>query len=125
MEGSNAGGLPTSECFYCEGVWIPSNTLVEIAKKETPNLDLKKIFHKENITCSNNRLCPECCSQLYIIKTQGIEIDICIECSGIFFDKGEAASLLPKGSVPNQSDNKALLTLDIMSNGLLVLLVCS
>ena len=125
MEDSNAGGLPTSECFYCEGVWIPSNTLVEIAIKETPKLDLRELFHKENKTCSNNRLCPECYNQLHKIEIQDIEIDLCFECTGIFFDKGEAASLLPKGSIPNQSESKGLLALDIMSSGLLALLVFS
>ena len=38
--------------------------------------------------------CPKCGGDLKAEQYHNIEVDRCVECSGIWFDKGEAESLL-------------------------------
>ncbi len=40
--------------------------------------------------------CPKCGADLEVIKFKGIMLDKCIECEGLWFDKGELQLLLSK-----------------------------
>ena len=34
-------------------------------------------------------LCPECCDEMLVLELDGVEIDCCDECHGIWLDEGE------------------------------------
>jgi len=44
-----------------------------------------------------NRTCPDCSIALVAQEFQGITIDACPKCAGIFFDEGEVNALKAKG----------------------------
>lgn len=49
------------------------------------------------------RTCPECYTELKAVNRQGVEIDFCPQCRGIWLDHGELEKLLERSShVPYQ-----------------------
>jgi len=38
--------------------------------------------------------CPRCSSELIIVEAEGVELDWCSECGGVWFDEGEVEALL-------------------------------
>jgi len=39
-------------------------------------------------------ICPRCRSDQIVVETEGVEVDWCPECSGVWFDAGELEALL-------------------------------
>lgn len=50
-------------------------------------------------------LCPVCQVELRIMDRQGIEIDFCPKCRGVWLDRGELDKLIERSA---QSDSRAL-----------------
>lgn len=98
MEETTSKGIITHTCFYCNGTWINSDSLKIILENENNRLlktDLKKSFESLKVT-NKDRHCPECKNQqLFQIIVRGVELDMCSECIGVFFDEGELKKLLP------------------------------
>lgn len=44
-----------------------------------------------------SRICPDCQSPLQAKGYEGVTIDVCAACAGIFFDEGEVAQVMAKG----------------------------
>jgi len=57
-------------------------------------------------------LCPECHDEMLILELDGVEIDCCDECRGIWLDEGELELLIEAGSDPDQPILKALTAAD-------------
>lgn len=55
--------------------------------------------------------CPKCGNQMKLTSLQGIDIDTCPSCEGIFFDRGEIEQLLLKKSEESKGIFKRLLGL--------------
>ncbi|MCW4205431.1 MAG: zf-TFIIB domain-containing protein [Candidatus Thiodiazotropha lotti] len=104
MEETTSKGIITHTCFYCNGTWINSDSLKIILENENNTLlqiDLKNSFESLKVT-NKDRHCPECKNQqLFQIIVRGVELDLCPECIGVFFDEGELKQLLP--SLENKS----------------------
>lgn len=98
MATSTCDGIDTNTCLYCNGVWLNSKSLETLLKKEhhSPSkIEIQKSF-AEQYDKNSNRNCPECKDEkLYQIHTHGVELDLCPECSGLFFDEGELKHVLP------------------------------
>lgn len=41
--------------------------------------------------------CPKCEGTLYEAEHEGVKIDVCDQCSGVWFDAGELAQVVDKG----------------------------
>jgi Zn-finger nucleic acid-binding protein len=99
MEDSNSQGIATNTCLYCNGKWINYGSLkliLEKAENAPSIIDTKKTFQSHSDK-NSNRHCPECENQrLYQVNVRGIELDLCPECNGLFFDEGELKQLLPE-----------------------------
>ncbi|MCU7844166.1 MAG: zf-TFIIB domain-containing protein [Candidatus Thiodiazotropha sp. (ex Monitilora ramsayi)] len=98
MEETNSKGIVTHTCFYCNGTWINGGSLKIILENEQNSFlqtDIKRSF--QSLKAKNkSKHCPECRNQqLLQIIVQGVELDLCSECIGIFFDEGELKELLP------------------------------
>jgi Zn-finger nucleic acid-binding protein len=99
MEQTLTKGIGTHTCLYCNGTWIDSSSFKNILGNEqntSLQTGIKRSFHalKER---NESRLCPECSDQqLFQLIVQGVELDLCPECIGIFFDEGELKELLPQ-----------------------------
>ncbi len=48
-------------------------------------------------------ICPICNVDLLMTDRQGIEIDYCPKCRGIWLDRGELEKIIEKSNVPSQS----------------------
>ncbi len=99
MEQTLTKGIGTHTCFYCNGTWIDSSSFKNILENEhntSLQTGIKRSFHSLKAR-NESRYCPECNNQqLFQIIVQGVELDLCQECIGIFFDEGELKELLPQ-----------------------------
>ncbi|MFC2171673.1 zf-TFIIB domain-containing protein [Acidobacteriota bacterium] len=59
----------------------------QLAQRKKEREKLQKLCHMK---------CPKCAGQLEIIRFEGIEIDKCADCQGIWLDSGELNDLLRK-----------------------------
>ena len=48
-------------------------------------------------------LCPVCKVDLRMTDRQGVEIDYCPKCRGVWLDRGELDKLIERSAVPQQS----------------------
>ena len=51
-------------------------------------------------------LCPRCQTNLNIGDKQGIEIDYCTSCRGIWLDGGELEKIIERSGVDNRKEEK-------------------
>ena len=51
--------------------------------------------------------CPACQTTLLMTERQGIEIDYCPTCRGVWLDRGELDKLIERASTPLHSDRPA------------------
>ncbi len=91
-------GVVGQVCKTCQGIFLTST-----------GVKLFKVNHQtdvlENIpeTCLQVKaktFCPNCYSKMSLVKMDDIEIDVCSDCTGIWFDKNEA-SKIAKNYNPN------------------------
>jgi Zn-finger nucleic acid-binding protein len=50
--------------------------------------------------------CPNCDETLVMTERQGIEIDYCPKCRGVWLDKGELDKIIERSSVQSQQELK-------------------
>ena len=48
-----------------------------------------------------NVLCPKCAEVMMIVDRQGVHIDYCNKCQGVFLDRGELEKLIQLSLQPN------------------------
>ena len=89
-------GFDVNWCYSCNRIWLNSKILDEILSK-TDHLNSK--FLDELIKLKgaiNKRYCPNCKEErLYEYNIDRVLIDQCINCYGVFFEKGELNKLVP------------------------------
>lgn len=104
MESTDASGVSTSTCLYCNGIWVTEKALLILVKLEKSSVSIREIITTSNAPQSLNRQCPQCLHQpLNTLFTHGIEIDACEKCAGIFFDENEIQNVLPKTHQPQNN----------------------
>jgi Zn-finger nucleic acid-binding protein len=93
-------------CPNCQGYWVPGETVRKLSKQKRLKVDQLKAIRATN---DNTRglICPTDKINLKTVKVRGIEIDVCPDCLGIYFDKDEINQLVDykekKGSPPSGS----------------------
>lgn len=50
-------------------------------------------------------VCPVCSTELKIAERQGIEIDFCPRCRGVWLDRGELDKLIERSGLPARDDD--------------------
>ncbi len=92
LEKLSASGVNAFDCLYCNGNWLAGTLIYDllIKDKNNPTLgQLEKSFEEQNES-NIKRNCPECTGKsLYITHVHNVEIDLCSNCHGVFFDEGE------------------------------------
>jgi Zn-finger nucleic acid-binding protein len=94
---ANRAGDETRECFYCEGIWIGHAALEQLVGRET-GVTANRLRELDPIVAAapkGSRACPACDTLLNVLSLEGLELDCCSTCLGMFFDKSELARLLP------------------------------
>ena len=84
-----------------ENQWFRDNEryLLELAHKEREKrLEAYRIEHekaeREKVRQAHWKKCPKCGSDMQAEQLDGIEVDRCSVCAGVFFDHDELQSLL-------------------------------
>lgn len=102
----NYEGVPILKCYYCEGVFVENDRIsrILIRKDYVPSDEIKRLT--EVIIDSKKKIrlekvdpksvwvinCPNCKRQMrrqFFVYSYPIEIDRCIGCGGVWFDKQE------------------------------------
>lgn len=81
--------ISTSQCGTCRGLWIPKAHLVG---RINANL-IGKLYHVP-ATRITDLCCPVDASPLWEISPNGILLDRCLKCGGLWFDRGELETVL-------------------------------
>jgi Zn-finger nucleic acid-binding protein len=91
-------GITTSTCPGCKGNWIGATALAALfaRDRDAPRIEealdaiLDLDFH------DSLRQCPKCrVRPLKAIMVDGIELDYCTACKGLYFDQGELEQVFP------------------------------
>ena len=104
MEITNSSGIKTTTCLYCNGVWITHDSLNKLLDKEKSSLnarDIKKTSKNNNL---QTRKCPSCENEnLNKIISNGLSLDTCLACNGIFIEESKMKTIFPTTSEPDKS----------------------
>jgi len=82
-------------CPACKGVWLPYKFLrsIQLSHQYSAELFLEEL--KNGQPCHSTLQCPERCGILGCSKTlQGITLDVCQDCGGVWFDRDELKDML-------------------------------
>ena len=73
-------------CFVCDGVFLDDGEL----RKVTDNKPLQTwLVDYMGMETDSELVCPRCGSLMNEEEVQGVDVDICLQCHGIWFDGGE------------------------------------
>lgn len=106
LQGVNYEGVPILKCTYCEGAFVEYEKVSRILIREdyVPSEEMvrlaKVIIESKDKLClknSENNLawvvdCPKCKRKMhrqFFVYSYPVEVDRCINCSGVWFDKYE------------------------------------
>jgi Zn-finger nucleic acid-binding protein len=80
-------------CPGCQGYWVPGEAIIKLSKQKRLKVEQLKAIHAAN---DNTRglICPTDKTNLKTLKARGVEIDVCPDCLGIYFDKDEINQLV-------------------------------
>ena len=62
-------------------------------------------------------ICPKCNNILMISNTQGVEIDYCPNCRGVWLDRGELEKIIERSNMYNANSNNSYRTSDNEHHG--------
>ncbi len=104
MEPAEFGGVAIVACADCAGTWIDAASVNRLFAGEKDAVDLanalEAMFELEYV--DSRRKCPRCADRrLKAVEIDGTELDYCLACKGLFFDKGELRRVYPETSYKN------------------------
>jgi len=76
----------------------------QVAKEEARQREEQKKLHWMR--------CPRCGDQLVEVDLQGVKVDVCKMCEGIFFERGELETVLQKHAEARRGIFRRLIGLD-------------
>lgn len=99
IDKNNAYGY---HCADCEGVFLHGKAVAMF--KHNYQTDIQLLFDKKSKPQKTTMPCPACQHLLVMKKIDGVELDCCEYCSGIWFDADELQQIIRKhGSQPTSS----------------------
>ena len=114
MRSDEADGVPIHSCSGCEGRWLDVPHL-EHALVNSRRVDLARdvlIRTFTTLTSADAKKteygCPSCEENLVAADHEGIELDLCFPCRGLFLDLGEMNQVTAAGGVPESTTAKAV-----------------
>jgi len=79
-------------CDNCNGIWVPGSQIKRILREQSmpPSMNAIPVLSEGGDEYETKRLCSKHRDiKLKAHSVRGVEIDICNECNGVFFDKNE------------------------------------
>jgi hypothetical protein len=88
-------GLPCDACLFCRGLWIDSLSLEAILRKRVGSTghDALTPLLQGKDSSETGRTCPRCEKTLRGSTFDGLTIDWCASCRGIFLEAGELGKI--------------------------------
>lgn len=76
-------------CSECAGVWFTRKALVAPSVEPAALPPESRQAHTVKRSGRKIRVCPECLRALEAQRVEGVEIDRCVYCKGVWLDAGE------------------------------------
>lgn len=110
MKPADSRGVPSHICPQCSGTWIGGVSLNALFAREldAPEMQerLEAMFDLE--FNESQRMCPPCkIRKLKAVHIGSTELDFCVVCKGLFFDKGELERVYPNDRYRSDEENAA------------------
>ncbi|MBN2211556.1 MAG: zf-TFIIB domain-containing protein, partial [Sedimentisphaerales bacterium] len=90
-------------CTVCNGVWLDGGELEVLLGDEDQAKKLLKSFSEDRITTETSRRCPLCRKKMKKVRVGADKdaplIDKCPQGEGLWFDQGELATVIERGSI--------------------------
>ena len=107
---SYRGGITVDECLWCHGVWFGPGEL-ETYREALRSLRVEEGSQSptfEPTSPGEERSCPRCQHNALVKgKINGIELEECRDCRGVFVS-GEQIAILNHNTTPSASDSVLL-----------------
>lgn len=78
-------------CSCCKGLWLPGD-IVPSLLSGSANGRIRNLKEKTSSRLS----CPRQCATLVEMRINGIVMDVCSACNGVWLDRGEIEAVLKK-----------------------------
>ncbi len=101
LEPTEFGGVPVVACSACNGTWADAASVHRLFAGEKDAVDLANALEAmlELDFADSQRKCPRCPERrLKAVEIDNTELDYCLACKGLFFDKGELRRVYPETS---------------------------
>ena len=88
---THADGLEVMSCAACNGAWLPATTAgALLARLAAASPQQQAFFDKVRLEGRDSKLaCLECGAAMRTVAHRKVDIDVCQDCGGIWFDGGE------------------------------------
>lgn len=80
-------------CSSCKGLWLPGD-IVPSLLSSSANGRIRNLQHATGSALS----CPGQCATLLEMRINGIIIDVCSSCGGVWLDRGEIEAVVKKAT---------------------------
>lgn len=100
MEPSVSRGAASFTCKRCAGVWVGGDALHKLFAHEQGASEMRERFAAllDSDFSESLRSCPGCAGRkLKSVVIEGIELDFCVSCKGVYFDQGELDAVYASG----------------------------
>ena len=89
-------------CFYCDGTWLPGPAIESLLAQFPNSPSFSKLLQvsAEEMWVVSGLTCPSCnVAQFRRFTKEGVEINLCTRCAGMFFPKGAFAKVFPGATI--------------------------
>lgn len=88
-------GVEIDECGTCCGLWFDHQELEALASMtDLPERLYRRRPNPPQTRPRGTRPCPRCARTLTVTPIQGVQVDLCAGCKGMFLDQGDLNTLL-------------------------------
>jgi Zn-finger nucleic acid-binding protein len=82
------GSTGFASCPECGGLWLPHSARVDLVDPQSLSQATRRVPEERRVR-RKYRACPRCKISMAAQTIEGIEIDRCMTCDGIWLDAGE------------------------------------
>ena len=87
----SVSGMAIATCERCHGLWLTKEAVATGGPEPVSSISGDRPPPSATHERAGERQCPECACRLQPERVEGVEIDRCVRCSGIWLDAGEYA----------------------------------
>ena len=89
MVGFQRVGVALDRCEQCKAVWFDRHELDTYRGDRKREGEVTVTMNPRFIASEGNLVCPRCRKALEVGQLEGVEIDRCPECAGLFLDRDD------------------------------------